>query len=40
MKKSVSSEDVSSYLAISDYGILLRKKAITNKVASPSKFAE
>lgn len=38
--KAVKSEEVSSYLAMSDYGILLRKKAVTNKVASPSKFAE
>ena len=33
-------ELVSDYLSIGDYGILVREKNITNKVASPVKFAE
>lgn len=32
--------EVKSYLAIGDFGILIREKSITNKVASPVKFAE
>ncbi|NNC84331.1 MAG: hypothetical protein HKN79_12205 [Flavobacteriales bacterium] len=40
IKRTVPSSEVSSYLSISDYGILLRKKAVTNQVASPSKFAD
>ncbi len=31
---------VNNYLEIADYGILLREQTITNKVASPVKFAE
>ncbi|MBA3664194.1 MAG: hypothetical protein H0W61_08305 [Bacteroidetes bacterium] len=31
---------VPAYLACADYGLLLREKTITNKVASPVKFAE
>lgn len=38
--RSVPHDEVSGYLNASDYGILLRKKAVTNKVASPSKFAD
>jgi hypothetical protein len=38
--RSVPSGDVPNYLNISDYTILLRKKAVTNQVASPSKFGE
>ncbi len=33
-------ELVSSYLAVGDYGILIRPENITNQVASPVKFAE
>ena len=33
-------EDVSSLLITADYGILIRESSITNKVASPVKFAE
>ena len=40
IKMSVSHREVSAYLQASDYGILLRKKAVTNQVASPSKFAD
>ncbi len=38
--KSVGVKEVKEYVSISDYTILLRKKAVTNQVASPSKFAE
>jgi hypothetical protein len=31
---------VKDYLSISDYGILIREYSVTNKVASPTKFAE
>ncbi len=40
IRKSVPHSEVAKYLDASDYGILLRKKAVTNKVASPSKFAD
>ncbi len=33
-------EQVSDFLQIGDYGLLLREQSITNKVASPAKFAE
>jgi len=39
-KASVDVKGVKEWLAISDYSILLRKRAVTNKLASPSKFAE
>ncbi|MEZ4937850.1 MAG: hypothetical protein R2799_09710 [Crocinitomicaceae bacterium] len=32
--------EVSSYLTQADYGLLIREKSVTNKVASPVKFAE
>jgi hypothetical protein len=38
--KKVESKEVTSYLGISDYAILLRRSAVTNRVASPSKFGE
>lgn len=38
--KSVNHDDVNFYLNGSDYGIMLRKNDITNKAASPTKFAE
>jgi glycosyltransferase involved in cell wall biosynthesis len=31
---------VNNYLSVCDYGLLIREKSITNKVASPLKFAE
>lgn len=36
----VEFEKVPAYLSAGDYGILIREKTITNKVASPVKFAE
>ncbi len=36
----VEPQNVKDYLQISDYGILFREQSITNKVASPVKFAE
>lgn len=36
----VSAEKVRSLLLMADYGILLREQTITNRVASPTKFAE
>ncbi len=36
----VASEEVVQYLSISDYGLLLRRPSLTNKVAAPTKFAE
>lgn len=40
IKRSVKSEEVAAYLEITDHAILLRKSAVTNQVASPSKFGE
>jgi hypothetical protein len=37
---TVPHNEVKNYLEMSDYAILLRKKAVTNKVASPTKFAD
>ncbi|MEN8139365.1 MAG: glycosyl transferase, partial [Bacteroidota bacterium] len=39
-RKWVSPVEVPKYLALGDYGILLRKNNWTNRVASPVKFAE
>ncbi|HPQ08202.1 MAG TPA: hypothetical protein PK995_03165 [Bacteroidia bacterium] len=39
-QKSVSVDEVFDYLVIADYGWLVREQSITNKVASPVKFAE
>ena len=36
----VSPKEVPDYLKVADYGILIREESITNKVASPVKFAE
>ena len=36
----VSPEEVKNLLLCGDYGILIREQSITNKVASPTKFAE
>jgi glycosyltransferase involved in cell wall biosynthesis len=38
--KWVEHKDVLNYLSCADYGILLREQSVTNKVASPTKFAE
>ncbi|MEO5570495.1 MAG: hypothetical protein ABIT08_12650 [Bacteroidia bacterium] len=38
--KWVEHIDVQKILSMCDYGILIREKSITNKVASPTKFAE
>ncbi|NEM98890.1 glycosyltransferase family protein [Pontibacter burrus] len=38
--KWVSPGEVNKYLAIADYGILIRENTVTNQVASPTKFAE
>lgn len=38
--KWIEHKDVLNYLSCCDYGILLREQSITNKVASPTKFAE
>lgn len=39
-RKFVNPEEVPNILSQNDYGILIREKSITNKVASPTKFAE
>ncbi len=36
----VNPKDVSTYLQLADYGLLLRSNQVTNQVASPVKFAE
>lgn len=36
----LSHEEVPDFLQIGDYGMLLREQSVTNKVASPAKFAE
>ncbi|WP_161887651.1 glycosyltransferase family protein [Pontibacter russatus] len=33
-------DEVNKFLTIADYGILIRENTVTNKVASPTKFAE
>ncbi|MDF2452230.1 MAG: glycosyltransferase [Bacteroidota bacterium] len=38
--KKVSAKEVPQYLLAGDYGLLIREKSVTNKVASPVKFAE
>lgn len=40
IQKWVEPDEVNSYLIFSDYGILLRDQIVTNRVASPVKFAE
>lgn len=37
---SVSPQEVPAYLLAADYGLLIREESVTNKVASPVKFAE
>lgn len=39
-QKFVKHHEVTSVLTSCDYGILLREKSVTNRVASPTKFAE
>lgn len=39
-QKWVSPGEVEGLLSLSDYGLLIRNNSITNKVASPTKFAE
>lgn len=39
-QKWVTHNEVSDYLMGCDYGIMIREQSITNKVASPTKFAE
>ena len=38
--KYLKSDEVCNYLIIGDYGLLIREESLTNKVASPVKFAE
>ena len=40
IREKVSSSEVPDYLMAADYGLLIREITITNKVASPVKFAE
>ncbi len=40
VQKWVSFEQVPVFLNACDYGILIREKSVTNKVAAPTKFAE
>ncbi len=39
-RRKVAPHEVPEYLMAGDYGILIREESITNKVASPVKFAE
>ncbi|MDP3556696.1 MAG: hypothetical protein Q8T03_04920 [Bacteroidota bacterium] len=38
--KHLNAKDVSDFLIVGDYGLLIREDSITNQVASPVKFAE
>jgi hypothetical protein len=38
--KWVSHYEVNKYLSAGDYGLLIREQSVTNRVASPTKFAE
>jgi hypothetical protein len=40
IQKWVEHKEVLHYLSSADYGLLLREASVTNKVASPTKFAE
>ncbi len=40
IQKWVEHKEVLHYLSAADYGLLLREESVTNKVASPTKFAE
>jgi len=39
-RKWLKHEEVTSFLLACDWGILIREQSVTNKVASPTKFAE
>jgi hypothetical protein len=39
-RKWLKHEEVTSFLVACDWGILIREQSVTNKVASPTKFAE
>lgn len=36
----VKPDEVSEYLVVGDFGLLIREQSVTNKVAAPTKFAE
>ena len=40
VRRWVSPDRVAEHLAVCDYGLLLREDTVTNRVASPTKFAE
>ncbi len=40
IRKHLSPDSVSHYLLVGDYGLLIRENSVTNKVASPVKYAE
>lgn len=40
VRKHLNSDLVSQYLLLGDYGLVIRENSITNKVASPVKYAE
>jgi hypothetical protein len=40
VRKHLSSDKVSDYLIVGDYGLLIRENSLTNQVASPVKYAE
>jgi len=40
VRKHLSSASVAQYLLLGDYGLLIRENSVTNKVASPVKYAE
>lgn len=40
IRKHLNSRFVSEYLLVGDYGLLIRENSLTNKVASPVKYAE
>ena len=39
-RKWLKHEEVTNFLLACDWGILIREQSVTNKVASPTKFAE
>ncbi len=40
LRRWVEPSEVPSFLGMADYGLLMREDSVTNKVASPTKFAE
>ncbi|HNQ13787.1 MAG TPA: hypothetical protein PKH65_00220 [Bacteroidia bacterium] len=40
IQKWVSHQEVGSIMSAGDYGLLIREKSVTNRVSSPTKFAE